>query len=754
MNNPVVYKSIISFLIRIRLPIILILASLLVLSAQHIINVKLDNSISIWFVKQDSTYESYIEFQKKYGSDEIIIASIPIKFDSLEQYRDDTTILQEQIEGVASVADTYGFFDANYPVITSTGLNDRPLYSENRNKEAQIKLLDQLADFSQQLISSDRKTIFLYVQLKPSESTDKEKSDAVREVITKVRDVFPDALISGPPVLNESYNQSLLFEAVLFGALSFFIIVLLLLILLPRRSFLWIALISVLLPPLYLFGLVGYLEIPLNMISALIPTLLLVYSLTDTVHILNALDRYININANRSRSDLLYDAILYSIVPCSLTTLTTLVGYFALFFSRLPALNSMGILSCLGILIAFFVSYLIIIIGFSFINPSHLVSKNDKSSRKRFFFNFFSEQVIKLSFLSQSQIIVATLVILTITSIGGFFLKVDTDSADLLPKGSVKNQLYDLDRQLGGTFRMQLDLVASENQSILNEDVIKRVEQFTDSLADHKQIGSVLSVVTFIDFFKVRYPQIILQSEQFSTKIEEYFEENKTEKSLFNFVDLDRNTLFVTLTFPNLSASELTILISDINTKFSEVFKELPVKLKINGFASVFAKLNEFVVISQLTSFCVALIIICLFLVIYLRSLKHALIIIIPNLIPITGVLAFMGLFNIDLGVTTAMIAPIILGISIDDTIHLLYHFRELNRKGCSIDQALAHSISYTTPALVTSSLSLCAGFLIIAFSQTPTVSNFGALCMLAVLIALFADLFLLPALIRRFWKT
>jgi predicted RND superfamily exporter protein len=82
----------------------------------------------------------------------------------------------------------------------------------------------------------------------------------------------------------------------------------------------------------------------------------------------------------------------------------------------------------------------------------------------------------------------------------------------------------------------------------------------------------------------------------------------------------------------------------------------------------------------------------------------------------------------------------------------LLYHFRKYASQHNSVSNALSQSLAYTTPALIVSSISLSAGFLIIAFSRTPAVADFGALCVFAVLVALATDLLLLPALIRRFW--
>jgi uncharacterized protein len=89
-----------------------------------------------------------------------------------------------------------------------------------------------------------------------------------------------------------------------------------------------------------------------------------------------------------------------------------------------------------------------------------------------------------------------------------------------------------------------------------------------------------------------------------------------------------------------------------------------------------------------------------------------------------------------------------------DDTLHLIYHFvRPSSAVSTEPNERLNAAIRYSAPALLTSTLSLVAGFAIIALSSTPAVSEFGLLCLAAIAIALVADLTFLPALIRRYWR-
>ena len=748
MTFPKPIRWSISAILKVRGYAALLLSVFFILSLTQLPKIRLDNSVDIWFNKQDNTYESYVDFQERYGSDEIIIASIPIDFDRLETYKEPFKQLQQRIEKGESVARSFSLFDATYPYLLGKNIKEILLFDETRSTASQLKLFNQLSDLSNQLIAANRKHLFLYVQLLPSTQIEEKRSQTISTIIAEVKSAYPEAIISGPPVLNEAYNQSLFFEAVLFGGISLIVIIFLLLVLLPNRKFIGFALTAILLPTIYLFGIIGYLGIPMNMVSALIPTLLLVYSLSDSVHILNALHRALNNERILSQSEVLYQTIRTSIIPCSLTTLTTLAGYFALYFSGLPALKSMGLLASLGIVFAFVLSYLVVIIGFGFFNPLPISNKSTNPNSSQFSFENVTRSLQRISTASKKQITGTTLLVLVFAVIGSIFVTVDTDSSDLLAQSKTKDELFALEHQLGGSFRMQLDLTSTDAQSVVRQATLKRLSQFTTRLRANTQIASVLSVESFIRFAQQRYPQLQLKDDNLSDLAKRFLSETPSQKAFFNFVDLERDVLSITVSFPQLSAKEIGQLIAYINQEF----KDLSIEMKINGFATVFSQLNHFVVQSQLISFAIALLAIGLFLIFYLRSVKRAIIILIPNLIPIFATLSFMALFNIPLGVTTAMIAPILLGIAMDDTLHLLYHFRKYASQHNSVSNALSQSLAYTTPALIVSSISLSAGFLIIAFSRTPAVADFGSLCVFAVLVALATDLLLLPALIRRFW--
>ena len=116
--------------------------------------------------------------------------------------------------------------------------------------------------------------------------------------------------------------------------------------------------------------------------------------------------------------------------------------------------------------------------------------------------------------------------------------------------------------------------------------------------------------------------------------------------------------------------------------------------------------------------------------------------------------LSAMVALGLTLDVASATIAAIVLGVSIDDTIHFLYHWREAEREGMSWDEALDHTYTHAGVAAVITSALLVVGFPVLMLAEVKTVFYFGLLTTIAAIAALLADLFVLPLLLKAWPHT
>jgi predicted RND superfamily exporter protein len=173
-----------------------------------------------------------------------------------------------------------------------------------------------------------------------------------------------------------------------------------------------------------------------------------------------------------------------------------------------------------------------------------------------------------------------------------------------------------------------------------------------------------------------------------------------------------------------------------------------PPTFEIAGSTPLFAKLNEYVISSQLTSFTIAAIVISLFMMLMLRSIRLGLTIMIPNVLPILATYGLMGWVGIPMDFMLAVIAVAAIGVAVDGTIHIGTRYRRARALGENSSEAAISVLTSVGRALVVTALALAAGFCVLAPSVMATLANFGLLMSFCLVLALLFDLIMTPAIL------
>lgn len=171
-------------------------------------------------------------------------------------------------------------------------------------------------------------------------------------------------------------------------------------------------------------------------------------------------------------------------------------------------------------------------------------------------------------------------------------------------------------------------------------------------------------------------------------------------------------------------------------------------KIDIGGFGRQFSDQQELLVIGQMHSFAGAFGQIFLIMLFLWRSLPAAVISMLPNVAPLSMVFILMGALGICLDMATVLIASVLLGITVDDTIHFFHQYQERREKGCGVVFSLARSFEASGRAVVAISLLLVAQFLLLAGSHFQPTAHFGLLTATSLLAGQVFELLLLPALV------
>ncbi len=737
------FQSFVDFVLRFRWAIAILLGGLtLAGAASTALNLRINNSVSIWFLEDNADYQSYLSFQQERGSDEVIIAMIARE----EVYGTETvTLLQklhERTDTLPDVTATFSLANARYPVYSNRKLYYRPVYQNGRTPEQLDRLLEELPNMKKQLVDVDAGQVFFYVQLNPTDQIEDRRNEIVAAVRSVFTEVIPDAVVSGQPILNEAFNASIYEESNFFAVATIIVILLLLLFLLPHWHYVPIALIAIAVPVSILVGTMTGLGYSLNLISMLIPTILMVYSVSDAVHVINIFHKESGLHPTLTRREQIALALQKSWKPCWYTTLTTIVGYLALYLSPLPAFKVMGIFTFAGMLLAFFLVYVICTIGFSLIRPEGQGLRLPKIKVDR-----IAQRINYWTSHRAGTILVAAATLFVVGLLSLTRLEVNTDSLHLLGEGSAKQELFAIEEVLGGNARFQISISRTDGGTFLEESELDKLATLQARLDSLEQLSTPVSIINFREFLKKRTTQLSVFSQ---VRLPEVIENQKEDANAFFslFAD-DFSEVSVAVNVKELETKQLELLLGDIESAFRSTFPEDHYELKVHGFLALFAQLNQFILQTQFRSFGLAFLVAFGILVYFIGNWKISLLALLPNLLPLSLTILIMALLGIDLEAANAMLAPIMLGVAMDDTIHLMNKFQFYRAAGADTTSAMDEALSYTGGALLSTTIALVCGFLVVGFSGVVSVSTFGLLCAFTVLTALLADVIVLPALMK-----
>lgn len=709
--------------------------------------IQVDNSISIWFLDNDESYQEYLTFQKEQGSDEILVLMIETENAYSKKHLKELNNLHKKIDSIPNVNATFSLAKVEYPIFANNKLYFKNVFTENRSENAINNLLKKLPAIRDNLVADNNTKSIFFIQLKPLSEIESDKNKLLNDIKTNIDSEIKNYKITGAPILVEEINKSVSQESIFFIILISILVTTLLFLILPRSLYLPVALVTVVIPVIILFGIIVILGYKLNMISMLIPTILIVYAVSDVIHIINIYHLHTTQFPYQNKNQQIKEALYKSLKPCFYTTITTVVGYLALCLSPLPVFKFTGVFTFLGLMIAFSIAYIIIPIGLSFLP--------EKTSKvfKPLQFNFFNIETIihKINFVTtnyRKSLLVASCLVFIIGIYSVSRLEINSYSIDLLHEGKVKEDLKLIENTLSGAFRLSLDISSKDKTSLINDNTLNLIEKFQTEIQKNKELATPISIIDFKNFVEKRY-HIKTSTKSIPTENLNY---DKT--TFFKLISKDFSRVSINVNAKSLSSKYLKILLSNIENSFNAIFKnQSNIQLKINGTSPLYIKMHDYILTTQLRSFSMALIVSLLILIFFIKNLRTSFLALLPNLLPLALTAIIMYAFNIPIEASNAMIAPIMIGIAMDDTIHLIHKYKQYKSQGQSVIESMDNAMLYVGRALLTTTITLVFGFSILLFSKLINMQEFGFLCAITIFFALVADGIILPALIKTFDK-
>ena len=222
--------------------------------------------------------------------------------------------------------------------------------------------------------------------------------------------------------------------------------------------------------------------------------------------------------------------------------------------------------------------------------------------------------------------------------------------------------------------------------------------------------------------------------------------ENAGSDDLEDVVDSQFRLARISLKAPQVGAGQQVRFLADHVEPMREIAGES--QIAVTGFFTLASNVAVLVAEIALESYTLAFLLITPLMIFFIGSLRTGIVSMAPNLMPILMVLGVMGWTQMPLDTISVLIGGIALGLVVDDTIHILHGFRREFEATGDVEEATVRTMRTTGRALFFTTAVLTVAFSIYGLAEADTVSNFGKLTALAVVLAFVLDVFLSPALL------
>jgi len=736
-------------------------------------NLKLDTSNESFFRPDDKVLVDYNEFRNQFGKDEFIVIGISSpdifsieflnKLQNLHQDLEQTVPHLDKITSLINVRNTRGEEDE---LIVEDFLEKWPQGSADLNT---LKLrAQQNSLYTNYILSEDLSMTAIVIKPLPcNPDTDKvliEEGSCQpmtniqnRKMVTSISAILEkyDAedfsiAISGMPVVIEYLNIALEKDLGTIIPATFIMVMIFLGFLFRRISGIVYPIIIYIISLLSAIGIMAAMNIPLTSITTVLPSFLLVISICDAVHILALF--YPEYQKTGCRENAIAFAMERAGLPVLMTSLTTAGAFLSFMAAKVAPIADLGIVIPVAVLLAFIYTVLLI--------PALLaifpVKKKVTHSLRIKKLDSFFDRIAELTCRRQGWIISLFVVLLVLAVIGVSQLRFEHNALKWFPEDSIVRQDTELiDHKMRGTVSFDVVIDTGKVDGLYDPEFIEALEQtvlkFSNYATEDLFVGKVLSLITVIketnralhnnnqEMYRVPDDRALISQELFLFQL-------SGSEDLEELVDQQFSKSRFTMHVPYRDTSKYKVFVADIEAELIERFPDCTVS--ITGVSSLFVEILNNVMSTMALSYTIALVLISLLMILMLGKLRMGLLSMIPNLLPIIMIVGLMGWLGIPLDLGTVLIGSITIGLVVDDTIHFFHHFgKHFDQLGDPV-QATANTLKTVGRAMMVTSFVLAGGFLCNMLSVLTVNKNMGILISATVLVALFTEFLLSPAIL------
>ncbi|MGA2447311.1 MAG: MMPL family transporter [Polyangiaceae bacterium] len=500
-------------------------------------------------------------------------------------------------------------------------------------------------------------------------------------------------------------------------------------------------------------GIYSLFHRPIDIIGSVFPTILVVYGVVDPIFVYT---RYLTkLDLGRVPRVAIFEALSELLVPCFLTSLTTALGFASFATATLPSIRNFGLIVAIGVSLSFVTTITVLPVLLALLPPP---KRKQTSTRLSALVDAALVRYWQVIRRRRGAVLAVAIGVLALGAVAGRGVGIVNEYTGVLPGGSAKDGVRALERKLSGVVRLVVYLEGPAG-SMKRPDVLRAIAE-VDRLAEQRpEVDSSISLADLVadanqafeggDPNEHRVPDsaaLIAQYLAFT---------DPSDRADFVSDDYSRSHIRILVT--DRGSRAIRELGDALEQHIASRFARLGVRASLTGRSVVAYAEADRVVAEILWSFVGAYAIIVLAEWAAFRSLRVALLSIVPNLVPVAACFITMRLFDLHLRLDNAIVLCVSIGGLFNTTIHIVARIlRQLRAGATDPDAIVEQSLRIVGPPSLYTAAILSAGFAVFGFSSFPGVQAFGLLTMVTLVVGFLSDASVTSTLMRSAfgWKS
>ncbi|MBN2263671.1 MAG: MMPL family transporter [Prolixibacteraceae bacterium] len=712
--------------------------------------------------KKDSASINHVKFVETFGEEaNIIVVAVENKnFYELNHFNRWIKLSNElknvgAVENMLSISNTFQLVKNT----ENKKFDIEPIFPDKLETQNELDSLKSIFEsiplYEGYLYNDTIDTYLIILTMNKDRMATKEREELVQKIREHCTDYENETgqkiRYSGLPYINVRNAELIEREIYIFTVLALVICLIILLIFFKSFKAMFFPALVVLSGVATSMGSMVLFGYQITILTGMIPPLLIVIGIPNSIYILNKYHHEYRIHKNKIKA--LKRVIMKIGNAIFLTNLTTASGFAAFITTNSDTLKQFGTIASLNILYMFVLSILTIPIIFSFLPPPE--ERHIKHLKRRTLGKTI-EQLINITQNHRTKVYVSMGIVVALSIFGLSQIKISGKLLDDIPdKDPIKVDVKFFEKNFDGIMPLELVIDTKTPNGILQTSTLKKLDEIDKKIESYDDISSSLSIVNVVKMAKQAF---------YNGNPRFYSLPGNTERNfLLSYVNNSEADLTLAKSFVDstMQKSRMSFRVHDIGTKrMNELYDSIMHNVRshfpadkfdvmITGSMVVFYKGNEYLVKNLITSLALAIFAIALFMAFMFKTPKMVIMSLIPNIIPLLFTGAIMGFANIPIKASTILVFSIAFGISVDNTIHFLAKYRqELMTNNWNVQKSVIKALRETGVSMIYTSTVLFFGFGIFAISKFGGTQALGVLVSMTLLVALISNLILLPSLL------